>query len=595
MIFGKHINKYYLKYFWLFFFGIVALVFVDIANLKVPEYLGDLVKLFEAGNPLDNKTQVLKIVIGVVVTAVILVAGRILFRLFLFSAGARIEADLRKEMFDKATKLSTQFYQNNKVGTIMNYFMSDIDTVYDHLTWGTVSLIDAIFLSTYTIVKMFLLNWSLSLIAALPIILIIVWGFLAEIFMSKLWDKKQESADRLYDYVNENFMGIRVIKAFVREIKEIHEFAKVAKKNKDTNVKFVRIETLFDISITLIITIVLTCILGFGSYFVFESKAGRPVGNITLEVGDLVTFIGYFETLVWPLIALGGIFSRKSRSKASLARISMFLDSKEDIVDRDNSIELREVKGNIKFNDLSFKYPGTDIDSLKHVSLEIKQGEKIGVIGRVGSGKTTLLNLLIRLYNIEDEKIYIDGHDINGVTIKSLRESISIVPQDNILFSETIKENIAFAKEDASKEEIENMAELACISEDINKFEDKYKTIVGERGVTLSGGQKQRISIARAYLKNSPILILDDSLSAVDTKTEEQLLKNLNEYRKDKTTILISSRASTVEHLDKIIVFNNGEVEAFDTHENLLKISKTYQNMVHLQTLEKELDNHGGR
>lgn len=596
MLLGKHINKYYLRYLLLFLIGIAALIFVDIANLKIPEYLGDLVKIFENGNPLDQEQEVLKIVLGVLITAAILVVGRILFRLNILSASIRIETKLREEMFNKALKLSIDFYQDNKVGTIMNYFMSDLEEINDYLGWGTVSLVDAFFLSTYTIIKMFNLSWSLSLIAGIPIVLIIIWGFLAEIFMSKVWDNRQKSSDRLYDYVNENFMGIRVIKAFVKEVKEIHEFAKVARNNKEVNVKFARVSTLFDISISLIISIVVTCILGFGGYFAYMSKIGEPIGGNTFEVGDLVTFVGYFETLIWPLIALGSIFSRRSRAKASLKRISTFLDSNEDIKNPINAIKLDNPKGNIKINNLTFKYKGSSIDNLSNVSLTIKNGEHIGVVGRIGSGKSTLINLLLKFYNVPDNSIFIDDIDINRLDIASIRDVIALVPQDNLLFSDSISNNISFSNKNATSEEILKASKDACIYEDIEKFENKFETISGERGVTLSGGQKQRISIARAYLKDAPILILDDSLSAVDTKTEEQLLKNLKENRKNKTTILVASRVSTVESLDKIIVFNEGRIEAFDTPKNLLKTSKTYQKMVYLQKLEEEMEAiHGAR
>ena len=596
MLLGKHINKYYLRYLLLFLIGIAALIFVDIANLKIPEYLGNLVKIFENGNPLDQEQEVLKIVLGVIITAIVLVVGRILFRLNIFSASIRIEAKLREEMFNKALKLSIDFYQDNKVGTIMNYFMSDLEEINDYLSWGTVSLVDAFFLSTYTIIKMFNLSWSLSLIAGIPIVLIIIWGFLAEIFMSKVWDNKQRSSDRLYDYVNENFMGIRVIKVFVKEVKEIHEFAKVARNNKEVNVKFARVSTLFDISISLIISVVITCILGFGGYFAYMSKIGEPIGGNTFEVGDLVTFVGYFETLIWPLIALGSIFSRRSRAKASLKRISIFLDSNEDIKNPINAIKLDNPKGNIKINNLTFKYKGSSDDNLSNVSLTINNGEHIGVVGRIGSGKSTLINLLLKFYNVPDNSIFIDDIDINKLDIASIRDTIALVPQDNLLFSDSISNNISFSNKNATSEEILKASKDACIYEDIEKFENKFETISGERGVTLSGGQKQRISIARAYLKDAPILILDDSLSAVDTKTEEQLLKNLKENRKDKTTILVASRVSTVESLDKIIVFNEGKIEAFDTPKNLLKISKTYQKMVYLQKLEEEMEAiHGAR
>ena len=292
-------------------------------------------------------------------------------------------------------------------------------------------------------------------------------------------------------------------------------------------------------------------------------------------------------------MALGQIVSMKSREKASLARISNFLDAEEDIKNPTNPIYLDEIKGNITFNNLNFAFPSKNYDSLKNISFEIKAGETIGVVGKIGCGKSTIVNLLLRMYNVEPNTILIDGVDIMDMDLTNLRDNIAYVPQDNFLFSAKIRDNISFSDKNASLKDIVDAAKFAEVHDNIIDFEDSYDTVSGERGVTLSGGQKQRISIARAYLKNAPIMILDDSVSAVDIKTEENILENIKTHRKDKTTILIASRVSTVASLDKILVLNNGEVEAFDTHENLLKTSKTYSRMVYLQELEKEVE--GGK
>ena len=310
---------------------------------------------------------------------------------------------------------------------------------------------------------------------------------------------------------------------------------------------------------------------------------------ITLSAGKLTTFIGYVDTLIWPMIAMGQILQMHSRFKTSSGRIYAFLDQEEEIHNAENAVVLKDCKGKITFKDFSFAYPDGDTHSLKNVTFEIQPGEMVGLVGKIGSGKTTLVNTLLRLYNIEKGKIFIDDIDLMDIDITSLRDAIAYVPQDNFLFSDNIKNNISFANNKADMNDIRNAAKFADVDDNILGFSEGYETVTGERGVTLSGGQKQRISIARAYMKNAPIMIMDDSVSAVDVKTEETILNNINEKRKGKTTIIIASRVSTVAHMDKILVLNDGCVEAFDTPANLLNTSPTYQKMVYLQKLESEL------
>ncbi len=596
MLIGKYINKYYLKYAIFFIIGIAALILVDIAQLYVPEYLGNIVNLLEDSKEIAaNKDKIIAIIIKVVIVAAVMFVGRMIWRFTLFHASQKIEASLRHEMFLKSERLSQRYYHENKVGTIMSWFTTDLETIEEFFGWGTIMLIDALFLSVFVIVKMVMLEPVLSCISFVPIILIVVWGLLVEKWMSKKWETRQEAYDQLYDFSQENFTGIRVIKAFVRENKEIHAFAKIAKKNKDVNISFMRVSVLFDSLITIIIAIIFGIVLGFGGWFAYSTITNNPITMpwgyvVNLDAGKLITFAGYFDLLIWPMIALGQIISMRSRAKASLKRITRFLDEKEEVKDSDDPIILENVQGNIEFNHFSFAYPGNDFDSLSDINLSIKAGEKIGVVGKIGCGKTTLVNSLLRLYNVENDSIKIDGQDIMMCSSKSIRDSIAYVPQDNFLFSDKIKNNIAFYDQDVDSDKVVEAAKFADVDNDIQNFNDGYETISGERGVTLSGGQKQRISIARAFIKNSPILILDDSVSAVDVKTEETILHNVNELRKDKTTIIVASRVSTVSHLDKIIVLNDGKLEAFDTPHNLLKISPTYQKMVQLQELEKEVE-----
>ena len=597
MLFGRYINKYYLKYAIFFIIGVAALVMVDIAQLFVPEYLGEVVDILtKSGNALTDelKARILYIIIATVVIAGVMMLGRMLWRFTIFHASFKIEAGLREQMFLKASRLSQRYYHENKVGTVMAWFTNDIEVISDFFGWGTIMLVDAAFMSIFVIVKMVMLDWVLSIIAFVPIILIVVWGVFVEKFMSIKWDLRQKSFDDLYDFSQETFTGIGVIKAFVKETQQIHAFAKLAKKDKDVNVSFARLSVAFDVCIELIIAVIVAIIMGFGGWFVYGFATGTPVvifnHAIKMELGHLITFMGYFDILIWPMIALGQIISMHSRAQTSLKRITTFLDEKEEVCNKEGAVVLSDVKGKITFNNFSFTYPGSNNPSLKNISLEIKEGETVGIVGKIGCGKTTLVNSLLRLYNVADNAIKIDDTNIMDCNIQSVRNVIAYVPQDNFLFSDKIKNNIAFSNSEMDMDKVVESANFADVHNDIYGFREGYETVSGERGVTLSGGQKQRISIARAYAKDAPIMILDDSVSAVDVKTEETILHSIREARKGKTTLVVASRVSTVSHLDKIIVLNDGELEAFGSHKELLETSPTYQKMVYLQKLEEEME-----
>ncbi len=596
MLLGKHINKYYLKYWWLFVIGIAGFVAVDYFQTLIPEYLGKLVDLFDKADSVQSidKLVLKEIITGVLIVGIVMFIGRIIWRLSVFSASQKMEAGIRHDMFLKAERLSQRFYHENKVGAVMAWFTNDLETIEEFLGWGSVMLFDAVFLSILVLVKMFMLDWVMSLIILIPLILIVVWGALVEKFMSMKWEERQKQFDNLYDFSQESFTGIRVIKAFVKETQQLHQFAKIARKNKDTNIGFVKVSVLFDVIISLIITAINAIIFGVGGYFVYSFVTRNPVifGGHTVEMsaGQLITFIGYFDTLIWPMIALGQIVSMRSRSKASLKRISNFLDQEEEIKSPENAVKLENVKGRLTFDNFNFAYPNSKENALENITFEIEPGETIGVVGKIGCGKTTLVNSLLRLYNLDKGAVKIDGVDIMDCDIDSVRENIAYVPQDNFLFSDTVRNNIAFSDRELDIDKVEEAAEFACVANDIDGFKEGYDTVTGERGVTLSGGQKQRISIARAYIKDAPILILDDSVSAVDVRTEETILKNIAQKRAGKTTIVIASRVSTVSHMDKILVLNEGKVEAFDNAKNLQEISPTYQKMVFLQALEKEVE-----
>ena len=592
MLFGKRINKYYKKYALLFLIGVIALIVVDVAQTFIPRFLGQII---DNNNELIvDQSKLGGIIGGILGVAGIMFVGRCVWRLTLLRASTGIAASLRKEMFLHAEKLPTSYYHEHKVGDIMNWFTSDIEEIQDFFGWGTVMLVDAVFLSASVVVSMIRLNPWMTILASFPVILIIVWGMLVERFMSKLWEGRQKEYDRLYDFVNENFMGIRVIKAFVKQNKEIAAFAKVAHKNQEVNVTFARLNVFFDVVIEIIIVLQIGFLLGFGGYLVYGTTIGQPGQlfgvTVTMTAGELMEFVGYVDLIIWPMIALGSIISMRARAKGSLRRITAFLETNIDVVSPENGIKLGEGGGAISFRDFNFVYPGTKERALANITLDILPGEHIGIVGKVGCGKTTLVNSLLRLYNLEPGRVFIDGNDIMDCDIPSLRDFISYAPQDNFLFSDKVENNIAFSSETVDHDHVIESAKFADVDENIKGFPREYETISGERGVTLSGGQKQRISIARAYYKEAPILILDDCVSAVDVKTEEAIMGNIAKDRKGKTTLLIASRVSTVKHLDKILVLDDGKVAAYGNHEELIKTSPLYNRMVFLQELEKEME-----
>lgn len=588
MLFGKHINQYYLRYFWAFVLGITALIAVDYFQLLVPELLAKIINETSEGNLTFDFLS--GICTNILIIAFVMFLGRFTWRLTLFGGAVRIQSDLREKMFIYSEKLSQRYYKENKTGALMALFTNDLETIEEAFGSGTIMMIDAFFLGGLAFYKMFRLNWMLALMALIPLAILAICGVFVGRVMSMKFEKRQKAYDELSDFSQENFSGIRVIKAFVKEVQEMRAFAKVNEFNRQANLEMARYATKIDVLIGLLTNSMVIIIYLIGGFLVFLTSKETP--GIDFKVGNITEFIGYFDALIWPMMALAQIINLRSRAKTSLRRVSALLDEKIDIKD-DQIVFVEELKGKIQFDHLDFKYPDGDDTVLKDISFTIEAGESVGIIGKIGSGKSTLINILLRLYNVENNKVFVDDIDLMKLPIKKVRENIGYVPQDNFLFSDTIKNNIAFAEQNIDNDKIEDAAEFADVKENIVAFKDGFNTVTGERGVTLSGGQKQRISISRAILKNPSILILDDSVSAVDLKTEEKILSNIGKHRQGKTTLLIASRVSTVQKLDKILVMNDGRVEAFGTHKELLKTSSTYKHMVELQRLENEVENDG--
>ena len=587
MIFGKYINRYYLKNAPVLLLGLLALLMVDYIQLLIPRFYRLVINGVNLGQvvvngqtlPFTKEVLLQHICLPMIWIVVLMVIGRFLWRICFFGSAVRVAANLRERMFDHSRQLSQQYYQVNKVGNLMSLYTNDIDTIQECFGDGILMFFDALVLGLMALYKMWRMDYKLTLLALIPALIMFGIGTVMGTAMTKRWEERQQAFSDLSDFAQENFSGIAVIKAFVKELKELMAFRKLNKQNEEINVIYTKIATLLEVLVTLFVESVICVILGYGGYLVYQGR---------FNAGQLVEYIGYFEAIVWPIMAISMLIEKTSRGKASLNRITELLDAPIDVADRPDVQELQNPQGSVEFRHLTFRYPDGEYDVLQDISFTIHPGESVGIVGKTGAGKTALVDLLLRTYNVPDGTLFVDGKDVNTLSIHSVRAACAYVPQDNFLFSDTIAHNIGFGVDDASPEMIDHAASLADVRDNIVDFKDGYETVLGERGVTVSGGQKQRISIARALLKDAPILILDDSVSAVDTRTEKIILDNLKSSRANKTTLLIAHRISTVERLDKIIFLDDGKIEAVGPHDELYTSCPKYRRMVDLQRLEDE-------
>ena len=587
MIFGKYINRYYLKNAPVLLLGLLALLTVDYIQLLIPQFYRLVINGVNLGQvvvnsqtlPFTKEVLLQHICLPMIWIVVLMVIGRFLWRICFFGSAVRVAANLRERMFDHSRQLSQQYYQVNKVGNLMSLYTNDIDTIQECFGDGILMFFDALVLGLMALYKMWRMDYRLTLLALIPALIMFGIGTVMGTAMTKRWEERQQAFSDLSDFAQENFSGIAVIKAFVKELKELMAFRKLNKQNEEINVIYTKIATLLEVLVTLFVESVICVILGYGGYLVYQGR---------FNAGQLVEYIGYFEAIVWPIMAISMLIEKTSRGKASLNRITELLNAPIDVADRPGVQELQNPQGSVEFRHLTFRYPDGEYDVLQDISFTIHPGESVGIVGKTGAGKTALVDLLLRTYNVPDGTLFVDGKDVNTLSIHSVRAACAYVPQDNFLFSDTIAHNIGFGVDDASPEMIDHAASLADVRDNIVDFKDGYETVLGERGVTVSGGQKQRISIARALLKDAPILILDDSVSAVDTRTEKIILDNLKSSRANKTTLLIAHRISTVERLDKIIFLDDGKIEAVGPHDELYTGCPKYRRMVDLQRLEDE-------
>ncbi len=583
MLFGKSVNRYYFKYWYFFLMGGIALIVVDIAQMEIPNLTGYIID----GINDKSLTQeyLLEVILQLIGIIAIMFFGRFFWRMNIFNCGHKISNDLRQRMFKKMEYLDQTYFNEYKTGAQMALYTNDLMTVRQCFSQSVMMFVDAVFLGVLAFVKMFKLNAILAIIAAAPLLLLAVIGISVSKFMRSKWEARQKAYSDLSDFAQENFSGFGVVKAFVKETKELMAFNKLNKNNQDKNLEHARLSVIVSICVSLLVSSIIIIIGGVGAYLVYLTKT---TGVHYMSLGDLNRYISYFSSLVWPMMALSNLITISAQGKASLERIDTVLKRDSLVKDSEDVVKDAVLEGGIEFKDLTFAYPGVEDPTLTNMSFKIEKGESVGIIGRTGSGKTTIVDLLVRLYNVPEGSIFIDGYDIMKLPIKQVRELISFVPQDNFLFSDTVLNNIAFSKDELSLEDARKYASIAGVDNDIMDFPEKYNTVMGERGVTLSGGQKQRVSISRALAKDSKVLILDDSVSAVDTKTEATILGNLKKLHGQKTFIIIAHRVSTIQNLDKIILIDDGKVVSIGTHDELYQNVKMYKDIVDLQKLEDE-------
>lgn len=579
---------YLLEYKWHYLAGIVILLLVDLANLYIPQYTGEIIDGLSEG--IFGFEGVIPILFKILFSGLVIMTGRFGWRYFIIGASRGIEYRLRDDMFEHLETLSARYFNSHKTGDLMAHFTNDLQAVRMAVGMAVVTTFDAVVMTLMVLVKMIVyVDFRLTLLAFAPLILVAIGCYYYGIESKKRQVKRQNAFSDLSDKVQESLAGVRVLKSFVQEEEDFKAFEQASINNMEKNLSVVKLRAVFGPALDAVtgISLLLNLLIG-----------GKMVLNNQISIGQFVAFNSYIGMLVWPMIACGDCINAFSQASAAFQRISHIFEEKPDIVDASPEVFSDtdyHIDGDILLKDLTFTYPDGEEPVLKNINLHIRPGEMLGILGRTGSGKSSLADLLLRVYDCENGMLLLDGKPISEIPLAVLHRDMAYVPQENFLFSDTLEENIAFGLEDRIeehpeiRENIHQAAKDACIHDNIMDFPEDYLTLVGERGVTLSGGQKQRSSIARALLKDSAVLILDDSLSAVDTDTEEQILENLMRLRKGKTTILIAHRISTLQKADHIAVLNDGELTEYGTHNELVALGGFYAHIYEKQQLEAEL------
>ena len=578
----KYLNKYFKKYRYRLALGITFSIIAQVFALVTPRLIGQSLKVVEQyqkgqiNDLADVKHQLLiniVIIIGAIIAAGIFTFG---MRQMIIVMSRYIEFDLKNEIYEQYQRLSLNFYKKNKTGDLMNRISEDVSKVRMYFGPAIMYSINMLTLFIVVISNMVRIDLQLTLYTLIPLPFLSAAIYILSSVINKRSTIVQQYLSKLTAYAQETFSGINVIKAYGIESKNYDEFDDLANISKEKNISLFKAQALFFPLMILLI--------GMSNVFVIYFGGMQYISGKIESLSIIAEFIIYINMLTWPVAVVGWVSSMVQQAEASQKRINEFLEVKPEI--ENNQLNPNKINGTIAFKNVSFTYDDTNITALKNVSFKIEAGKTLAILGKTGSGKSTVINLMARLYDIDKGEILIDGIPIKEINLKSLRESIGFVPQDSFLFSDTIANNIRFGDEEATSDSIINAAKQANIHQNIADFKNNYQTLVGERGVTLSGGQKQRVSIARALIKDSNILILDDCLSAVDTETEEKILSNLNKLIHHKTAIIVSHRASSVKNADNIIVLDEGRVIQTGTHLELVNIPGYYQDLYNHQSAE---------
>ena len=574
---SPYARQFIKKYKWNYLIGIAILIVIDVLQTDVPLIVGDTIDAMEQGRFTAALVRTQLIHLGVI--AVIVFLGRIFWRWFIFGSARKIERDMRNDLYSHLQTLSASFFQEHKAGEIMAYMTSDIEAVRMVFAVTVMMGMDTLTIGLSTLYKMMTrIDVRLSVVAFIPLILVALTTTLLGGEMHRRFTRKQEAFADLSDFVQEKLGGIKVIKALVQEKKEWENFDRSNRAAQDANIKMARMAAFMFPFMRMVAGFSMALAIAYGGYIAILGR---------ISVGNFASFVQFLNMLVWPMAAIGRIINIMTQGSASMKRLETILHAKADIVDGPEAVSEGIPAGTVEARDLTFAYPGEDKPVLEHVSFTLEKGKTLGIVGRTGSGKTSLVNLMMRIFDPEKDMLYIGGREIHQIPLADLRRAVGYVPQDNFLFSDTISANIAFGDRSKTQDDVVAAAKAACVHDNIVDFADGYETMVGERGVSLSGGQKQRIAIARALILDPEILILDDSVSAVDTDTEEKILQHLRETRAGKTNIIIAHRISTLQGADQILVIDEGRIAERGNHEQLLARNGIYADMYHRQLLEK--------
>ena len=577
----QYLNKYFIKYKYRFLLGIFITIVAQFFTLYTPKLVGDSIKVLEHSKLSQEAIQSVLLKNIILILATTLIAGFLTFlmRQTLIVMSRHIEFDLKNEVFYQYERLTQNFYKQNRTGDLMNRISEDVGKVRQYVGPAVMYSINTIIRFAVVTVQMYLVSPKLTLYSLLPLPILAYSIFKISSEINKRSTAYQQNLSKLSTFTQEMFSGIRVIKAYALENKKQTDFIDLSKESKTKNLDLARVQSLFGPLMILLI--------GISNLVVIYVGGMMYINGSIPDIGVIAQFILYINMLTWPVASLGWVSSMVQEAEASQKRINEFLKVEPEIQNTVN--EKTKINGKIAFENVSFTYDDTNIEALKNVSFTINKGETLAILGKTGSGKSTILSLISRLYDVKNGTVKIDGIDIKKLNLFDVRDHIGFVPQDAFLFSDSIKNNIKFGKEDATDEEVIEAAKKAVVHKNIVKFKNQYETVLGERGITLSGGQKQRVSIARAMIKNAPILLLDDCLSAVDTETEEAILNNLTEFCKDKTTIIVSHRVSSAKNANQIIILEEGKIIQQGSHYQLVNQEGYYKELYYKQLSEKEM------